>query len=132
MVIDTSVLIALLLREPDADAFSKILVDSRATLMIAVPTLLETTIVLQRIQEPALLDDLDRLVAELALELVAFGPEHLSIAREAYRRFGKGSGHPAGLNFGDCFSYGLAKFRGEPLLFKGDDFVRTDILVAGT
>ena len=69
------------------------------------------------------------LLEKAAVELVPVTPEHANAARRAWRRFGKGN-HPAGLNFGDCFAYALAKTAGEPLLFKGEDFAQTDIEVA--
>ncbi len=72
------------------------------------------------------LKDLREFCARGAVETVSFGPEHVDLAIDAFRRFGKGR-HPAGLNMGDCFSYALAKATGEPLLFKGDDFSRTDM-----
>lgn len=74
--------------------------------------------------------ELDSLIVELELAISSFSPEQAEIAREAFRRFGRGRGHPAQLNFGDCMAYALAKERGEPLLFKGDDFSKTDIAVA--
>jgi ribonuclease VapC len=70
------------------------------------------------------------LVVQTEIEVEPVTREQAEIARAAYRDFGKGSGHPAGLNFGDCFAYALAKSMGEPLLFKGDDFSRTDVAIA--
>lgn len=75
------------------------------------------------------LRDLHEFCVRGSVETVPFGPEHVALAFDAFRRFGKGR-HPAGLNFGDCFSYALAKATGEPLLFKGDDFTRTDVTAA--
>jgi ribonuclease VapC len=73
---------------------------------------------------------LDDLIVQTEIEVEAVTPQQAYIARAAYRDFGKGSGHPAGLNFGDCFAYALAKSMREPLLFKGDDFSRTDVAIA--
>ena len=96
----------------------------------AYRTLLETSIVVEARSGAAGTRDLDELVASLNLVIVPFNEDHLAFAREAFRQFGKGQGHSARLNFGDCFSYALAKATGAPLLFKGDDFAKTDIEVA--
>jgi ribonuclease VapC len=79
---------------------------------------------------PDALDKLDRLLADLAVEITSFTREQARVAVTAYHQYGKGSGHAAGLNFGDCFIYALAKLRDEPVLFKGNDFVHTDIKIA--
>jgi ribonuclease VapC len=79
---------------------------------------------------PKAQEKLDRLLNDLEIEVVSFARDQATLAATAYRQYGKGSGHAAGLNFGDCFSYALAKLRNEPLLFKGDDFSRTDLKVA--
>jgi ribonuclease VapC len=73
---------------------------------------------------------LDRLLTDLAATVFPFTLDQAVLAAEAYKRYGKGSGHPAGLNFGDCFTYGLAKLTGEPVLFRGNDFSRTDLASA--
>ncbi len=88
--------------------------------------MMETSMVVLGRHGEAKLQDLRDFCARSEVEIVAFGPEHLDLAIDAFRRYGKGR-HPAGLNFGDCFSYALAKATGEPLLFKGDDFSQTDI-----
>ena len=75
-------------------------------------------------------EQLDGLIADTSFEIVAFNPSHLNFAKSAYLKYGRGSGHPAKLNIGDCFSYALAKHKNAPLLFKGDDFVHTDIELA--
>jgi ribonuclease VapC len=96
------------------------------TRLVGAPTMMEASmVVLSRTGEERL-SDLREFCATGALETVSFGPEHVDLAIDAFRRFGKGR-HAAGLNFGDCFSYALAKATGEPLLFKGDGFSRTDI-----
>lgn len=122
MILDSSALISILRQEPDAWAFSEALAEAEAP-AIAAPTLLETSIVAERPGWPAL----DALVARKEISVIPFTKEHALVARDAYARYGKGSKHPAKLNFGDCMSYALAKVRDEPLLFKGDDFVHTDI-----
>ncbi len=100
-----------------------------ASRLISAPTLLETAMVIEgRIGERGAAE-LDRLIASLALGITSFTPAQASTAREAFRRYGKRR-HPAQLNFGDCMAYALAKERGEPLLFKGNDFSQTDIEAA--
>jgi len=79
---------------------------------------------------PQALEKLDRLLDDLAIEVVSFTHGQAALAITAYRQYGKGGGHAAALNYGDCFSYALAKLRDEPLLFKGNDFSRTDLRVA--
>ena len=91
--------------------------------------LLEAALVAEGRYGDAARSEFDLLVSDLKLEIVSFAPEHVTLAREAFRRYGKGR-HPAGLNFGDCMAYALAKERGEPLLFKGEDFSQTDIQAA--
>lgn len=125
MIVDSSALIAILLRESDFQAFSRVIADTR-TKRIAAPTLLEAAMVIVgRKQEegPALLDDL---LKAAQIETVSFTSDHAAVAREAFLRYGKGR-HPAGLNFGDCIAYATARLEMMPLLFKGDDFRLTDI-----
>jgi ribonuclease VapC len=125
MVVDTSALVAFILDEEDADTYEAALVRSPRTMM-SVGSYIETAIVLQGKGRGAdvLLDStLDR----LGIELVAVTEEHGRIAQHAYRQYGRGSGSPAKLNFGDCFAYALAKALDTPLLFKGADFAATDV-----
>lgn len=128
MILDSSVIVAIALREPGHEA----LVDklrSADTLGIATPTLTEAGMVLSSrlgVEPQALLD---RFLRDFGVVPVAFGDLHWREALEAFRRFGKGR-HPAALNFGDCLSYAAARLAGHPLLFVGDDFPRTDIGVA--
>jgi ribonuclease VapC len=89
----------------------------------------ETSIVIEAASAAAGVEELDALLAAAAIEIVPFEPEQVALAREGFRRFGKGR-HPARLNFGDCLSYALARHRAEPLLFTGEDFSRTDVEVA--
>jgi ribonuclease VapC len=125
MVIDTSVLVAILYNEPETERFADAI--SRDPIrLVSAASVLEATMVVQSELGEAGWDDLDALLARSGIEIVAFTAEQLEIAREAFRRYGKGR-HPAGLNFGDCFSYALARHAGEKLLFKGDDFARTDM-----
>ncbi|MDB5479267.1 MAG: PilT protein domain protein [Caulobacteraceae bacterium] len=125
MVIDSSAFLAILLDEPERPAFTSAIAADPVRLASAA-TLLETSIVsLGRVGEAGL-SELRSLFTTIGVETTPFGPDHIEVAIDAFRRFGKGR-HPAGLNFGDCFSYALAKATGEPLLFKGDDFSQTDI-----
>src|SRR5689334_6388647 len=125
MVLDTSALLALLLDEPEAEAF-RAAVEEDTTRLVSAATLFETAVVIEtRKGEPGG-HELDVLVHKAEVVVVPVDPEQVSEARRAYRRFGKGR-HPAALNFGDVFAYALARTSGEPLLFKGDDFAKTDI-----
>jgi ribonuclease VapC len=125
MVLDTSALLALLLDEPEAEDF-RIAVEEDTTRLVSAATLLETALVIEaRKGEPGG-RELDALIQKADVVVVPVDAEHVSEARRAYRRFGKGR-HVAGLNFGDVFAYALARTAGEPLLFKGDDFTKTDI-----
>ncbi len=125
MVIDSSALIAIMVGEPERRSFIEA-VTAADTRLVGAPTMLEASMVVLSRTGEGRLQDLRDFCAGGAVEMVPFGPEHVELAVDAFRRFGKGR-HPAGLNFGDCFSYALAKATGEPLLFKGDDFSQTDI-----
>ena len=125
MVIDASAIIAIAFAEGDAARFASAIFRSERRL-IAMPTLLEITLVVGGRRGPPGQELLRTLLSDLGLTPVAFGADHLAVAEAAWRRFGKGR-HRAALNFGDCFSYALAKVENQPLLFKGDDFRRTDI-----
>jgi ribonuclease VapC len=125
MVIDTSALIAILLNEPEAVQFAgAIAADARRLLSAA--SALETGIVIEARKGSAGGRELDLLLHRARIEVVPLTVSHVEIARDAWRRFGRGN-HPAGLNFGDCCAYALAQSSGEPLLFKGQDFAGTDI-----
>ena len=125
MVLDTSALLALLLNEPEAEDF-RAAVEEDTTRLVSAATLLETALVIEaRKGEPGG-RELDTLIHKADVVVVPVDAEHVFEARRAYRRFGKGR-HAAGLNFGDVFAYALARTAGEALLFKGDDFAKTDI-----
>lgn len=128
MVADTSALIAVLLREPTANRLTETLDAARVVRCSAV-SLVEAAMVMQSRLGERGERELDLLVARLRVEIVPVTVEQAEVARSAFRRFGKGR-HPAGLNFGDCFSYALARALGEPLLFVGNDFSQTDVQVA--
>lgn len=126
MIVDTSALIAILRREPDARSFTDA-IDAAGRRRISAGTYLEAAVVIDSNRDPVLSRRFDELIdsAEIVIEPVT--ETQARLAREAYRDFGKGSGHPAALNLGDCFAYALAKDRREPLLFKGSNFTQTDI-----
>jgi ribonuclease VapC len=130
MVLDTSAVLAMLFVEPEAEAFARAVARAEYR-RISAANLLEAGIVADHQADARAGRQLDALVARIELSTEPVTAEHVRIARQAYLDFGKGN-HPAGLNFGDCFAYALAKATGEPLLFKGDDFQRTDIQAAVT
>jgi ribonuclease VapC len=125
MVIDTSALLAILFKEPDCEQFMDALEADPVRLVSAVNTF-ETAIVVEaRKREPGG-REFDLLLHKTGTDVVPFSSEHFELARSAWRRFGKGN-HPAALNFCDCCAYALSKASGEPLLFKGGDFPKTDV-----
>lgn len=125
MILDSSAIVAVVRLEPEGRSFESLIERTRG-IGLSAASMLETALVLG----PALDSTLDRFVemAGISLEPVTVAQAHL--ARQAYRRYGRGSGHPARLNYGACFSYALAMDKREPLLFKGNDFSQTDVLVA--
>lgn len=125
MVLDTSALIAVLLDESDAVAF-RLAIEADPVRLLSAATLVETSIVIEARVGEAGGRELDRLLQKADVEVVAVDAEQAELARHAFRKFGKGR-HAASLNYGDCFSYALAESRGEPLLFKGGDFAKTDV-----
>jgi ribonuclease VapC len=126
MVIDTSAIVAFLRSEPEADAIEELL-DQEPRLRMSTFSALEARVVLGRRFGPRAVAEFEVLLVKAGVELVAFDAEQSEIAADAYRRFGKGSGHAAQLNLGNCASYALATALAEPLLFKGNDFPHTDI-----
>ncbi|MCV7155033.1 type II toxin-antitoxin system VapC family toxin [Mycolicibacterium pyrenivorans] len=125
MVIDTSALVAMLSDEPEADVFEAA-VEADGTRLMSTASYVETAIVIEaRFGEPGG-RELDLWLHRAAVDLVAVDADQADVARIAYRTYGKGR-HRAALNYGDCFSYALAKVSNQPLLFKGDDFAQTDI-----
>lgn len=135
MIVDTSAVVAIL-SEDDARPYAEAAA-SAAHVAISALTVYETRIVLgarrdgRRRYPPEHMAEFDELLATWAAEVVAFDRQHARLAHAAYERYGRGF-HPAGLNLADCAAYALARLRGEPLLFKGDDFARTDVLRALT
>lgn len=126
MIVDTSALIAILRREPDARLFADA-IDAATTRRMSAGTYVEASVVIDSNRDPVLSRRFDELVDSARIVIEPVTETQARLAREAYRDFGKGSGHPAALNLGDCFAYALAKERREPLLFKGNDFAQTDI-----
>ena len=125
MVIDTSALIAILFGESEASFFSKAIADD-ARKLISAFNALETGIVVEAKKGEAGGREFDLLLHRAQIEIVAVNADQVEIAMVAWRKYGKGN-HPAGLNIGDCCAYALARYSGEPLLFKGNDFSQTDI-----
>ncbi|NRP74473.1 Ribonuclease VapC30 [Ensifer psoraleae] len=128
MVIDTSAIVAIAFNEPEAETYEQKVVDAPRR-FISAATVLELAIVIEARLGEAGAAELDLWLYKAGVEIVAVDAEQIAVARRAWRSYGKGR-HPAGLNYGDCFSYALARARNEPLLFKGDDFARTDIEAA--
>jgi ribonuclease VapC len=129
VIIDTSALIAILRNEPEAAAYAAA-IEAALHRRMSAASFLEAAIVIDGSRDPVASRRFDDLANEAQLVIEAVTEAQARIAREAYRDFGRGSGHPARLNFGDCFAYALARMTGEPLLFKGDDFSHTDITPA--
>jgi len=126
LIVDSSAIIAILKREPEQASFTQALRDASALSMSAA-TYFETAIVVDSVRDPIASRTLDDFIEILGIEIEPVSAEQAKIARQAYRDFGRGSGHRAQLNIGDCFSYALARLKREPMLYKGDDFVHTDV-----
>lgn len=125
MVIDTSAAMAVLQREPEAAAFAQA-IEADPVRLISAVSVLEAGMIVEARKRAAGALELDNFLLRSQLEVVPFDAEQAQVARLAFRRYGRGR-HRAGLNFGDCAVYALAKTRGERLLFKGEDFARTDV-----
>lgn len=129
MIVDTSAVVAVIKGEHGWEEIERTLVEADAPRMSA-GTYQELAIVVDRVGDPALSRQLDQLLASWGVVVEPVTAELARVARDAYRDFGRGSGHRARLNVGDCFAYALASQRGEPLLFVGDDFSATDVVRA--
>ncbi len=129
MVLDTSAIVAVLANEPEALRMARA-IESDPVRLLSAANLLECAMVVEGRYGPAGGRELDLFLYRAQVEVVPVTADHAARARRAWRAFGKGR-HPAALNFGDCFAYALAQASGEPLLFKGDDFGLTDVVVAG-
>ena len=125
MIVDTSALLAILFDEPDAESYARALAGADTT-RLSAGNFVETAIVVEAQTHASGRGQFDTLIRRAGIVIEPFTEEQTQIARQAYTDFGKGR-HPAGLNFGDCFAYALAKTTAEPLLFKGEDFSKTDI-----
>jgi ribonuclease VapC len=127
MVIDTSAVMAILNLEPEAKEFADAICADSVRLM-SMGTALELSIVVRARKKAAGIRELEFFLYKAKIELVNFDEDQLKMALDAFERYGKGR-NPASLNFGDCFAYALSKTHGQPLLFKGDDFSKTDVAV---
>lgn len=126
MIVDSSAIIAMLRAEPEAEAFAaSVLGEGNAA--ISAANYLESAIVIDRDRDAVVSARLDALLQKLAIEVAPVTASQARLARQAYRDFGRGSGHPAKLNFGDCFAYALATERADTLLYKGDDFAHAGL-----
>lgn len=128
MIVDSSVVVAILGNEPEAPFLEAALANA-PTRRISAANYVEASVVVDRRRDPVFSRKLDELIRDAQIIVDPVTTQQAYLARDAYRDFGKGR-HRAGLNFGDCFAYALAKDKGEPLLFKGDDFRKTDVEVA--
>jgi len=126
MILDTSAIVAILRSEPEATGFA-IAIEKATRRRISAVNYVEAAAVIDGSRDPIASRRFDELLREAQVIIEPVSEVQARIARQAYRDFGRGSGHPANLNFGDCFAYALAKSKREPLLYKGDDFTRTDI-----
>ncbi len=126
MVIDTSAILAWLKEEPERSRIVAAL-EAHSTRRVSAVSLLETQIVVRGREHPALLEKLERFLEEIDAIVTPFDETQARLAAEAFQRYGKGQGHPAQLNMGDCAVYALAKSMNEPLLFVGSDFAQTDV-----
>lgn len=127
MIVDTSALVAIIAEEDDAEELAFRLDDERGKVRLSAAGYLEAGIVLDGRRDAGIAAKLDTFLSMMDIAIAPVTESQARIARQAYRDFGKGSGHPAKLNFGDCFAYALATDRNEPLLFKGNDFTHTGI-----
>ena len=125
MVIDTSAIVAILQDEPERRELNEALEDAQGT-YISAATFVEASMVIEARYGPEGVRDLDLLLSKVRVTIVPVDEDQAYVARRAFREYGKGR-HPAGLNYGDCFTYALAKSLGEPVLYKGHDFGQTDL-----
>jgi ribonuclease VapC len=125
VVVDTSAIVAILQDEPEQERFAA-LIEADSVRLLSAVTRVELTCVVEGRKAEIGRQAIEQFLARADFDLVSVTPEHAEIACEAFRRYGKGR-HPAALNIGDCFAYALAKATGQPLLYKGDDFARTDV-----
>lgn len=127
MIVDSSALVAIVRDEPDAAGYAQAIAAADMVAMSAV-NWAEAAIVVDAVGDPVASRRFDELIRTAGIDVIAVTPGQAHVARQAYRDFGRGSGSPARLNFGDCFAYALAADARQPLLFKGDDFGHTDVI----
>lgn len=130
MIVETSALVAIVKREPGYERYISAIAASEEAPLMSASNLLETAIIVDRLGDRDASRTFSAIIDELEIEIAPFTEQQAHIARTAYTDFGKGTGHKAQLNFGDCFAYALAKDSRRPLLFKGNDFSETDIVAA--
>jgi ribonuclease VapC len=126
LIVDTSALVAILKDEPEADLLTRSLLIADVALLSAA-SFVEVAMVIDGRRDAVASHQLDNLITHARIRIEPVDEAQTVVARQAFRDYGKGSGHPAKLNFGDCFSYALSKAEGELLLFKGNAFIRTDV-----
>jgi ribonuclease VapC len=126
VIVDSSAIVAILAAEAQATRYTDAIIEASNASMSAA-NFLEVAIVIDRRNDPVIRSRFDEVFEHLGLTIVPVTVEQVQLARQAHRDYGRGSGHRARLNFGDCFAYALAKSSGEPLLFQGDDFTHTDL-----
>lgn len=131
MIVNTSAIVAVALDEPGAHQIKDLLARSVNSRMSA-PSYVELCAVMQRRGRPEIARMMDRLLEAYGIQIESFDTEQARVAAQAYRDYGRGSGHPARLNLGDTYSYALAAVTGQPLVYQGDDFVHTDIRSASS
>jgi ribonuclease VapC len=129
VILDSSALLAILRDEPDAAKYAAA-IDRAPVLRISAANFIESAVVIDGRRNPVSSRRFDDFMHEARVSIEPVTEAQARVARDAYRDYGRGSGHPANLNFGDCFAYALARVTGEPLLFKGNDFGHTDIVAA--
>ena len=129
MIVDASAILAIILQEEDGARFSDAIAETAEPCAISPVNYLECCVRIDRLPDKAHASRIDEILQTMGVEIATVTPEQAVLARQAYQRFGKGR-HPARLNLGDCFAYALARSQGRKLLFKGDDFARTDIEAA--
>lgn len=127
MIVDSSAILSILLHEPDAESLQATFLD-HSHIRMSAASFLEVAMRIIRKTLPDAVNLLDEFVARMDIRIEPITAEQARIARDAFARYGKGMGHPAQLNFGDCFTYALARVTGEPLLHKGNDFNHTDLM----
>jgi ribonuclease VapC len=126
MIVDTSAVVAILRSEPEAEVFLNIL-KCHSDCRMCSANYLELCMVVLKDKDRSGIRKIKMAIDELGIELVAFTPEMADLAAAAFEKYGKGRGHSAQLNFGDCIAYAVSKLEGQPLLFKEEDFRKTDV-----